>query len=458
MKPSLLLLSGMMVWTSMHAQPRHWKNKVWYVPPVAETQRLEGEDYLIFETKLRADELRLLDDGTLVVRRDKWLEVYDASLQKTGEWDMQKRGITHGFRILAVSNRPKSVILGVPLRDKKQYELVRLSLPDMKTEVMLRLTGDDFPGMAPNARVRRLMEKDKSFSADFRGLVYMSGDFRNGFVRGDTLYVWHAPDYGQTFGRLYAVPLRSPRLILLRDRFDRLFGHDRRSMVYSILTNDDASDISRFVIIRHGKSETRSAALEPQRISFYRAGKLFTAPAHTIKIYDLPGGKTQTIRFPGDHGFLLAVSTSGNRLFGSFHKDGKIRLGIYDLRTGKWTVPDILLDEEAPKTATTYDGEYFVLSSREKLITGYLNDYSRPLLSLHAADTVYAAQTEVRPFGRDRAFVSGLKEIRLDGKTVKPGINVSISLHRGENILYLEARDRAGNKAFLKRKVWFLKN
>ena len=449
----LLIFSSSLV----SAQVKHWKNKVWFVPPAIKTQRIEGGDYLIFDTKFPADQIRLLDDGTLVVKRGKWLQTYDASLQKTGELDMQKRGISHGFRILAVSNRPKSVILGIPLRDKKQYELVRVFLPDMKTEILLSLTGDDFPGMSPNARVRRVMERDKSFAADFRWLVYQSGHFRDGFVRGDTLYVWHAPDYGQTFGRLYAVPLRSPRLILLHERFDRLFGHDRRSMVYSILTNDDASDVSRFVIIRHGKSETRSATLEPQRITFYRAGKLFTAPAHTIKIYDLPGGKVQTVRFPGDHGLLLAVSNSGNRLFGSFHLDGKIRFGMYDLRSGKWTVPDLVLTEEAPKSAATYDGEYFVLSSRENLITGYFNDDSRPLLSLRVADTVYTAQTEVRPFARDCAFVSGLKGIYLDGKPVKSGTGMTVSLHEGENTLRLEATDRAGNKSVLERKLWYFK-
>jgi len=438
------------------SQVKHWKHKVYYIPPEEEVTQFESEDYLLFETPLRGEELLFTDKGTIILRLDEKLLVYGPSLRKKAELDMRKLGITWKFRLLAADPGDKYVIVGIPLRDEFKYRLVSISLPDMEARELLTLADSLFPGYAPVAKERRIFREDPDFFGEFRFLVAQSGDFRGGFIRRDTLYLWTRSEPGIFFGQLIAIPLRNPRRILLSNRLHHLLGYDSNSLVYSIYTDPDGIYVSDYAVLRRNNKEIRSPQMEIPEFVYYRHNRIYANPRHTIKVYTLPDCKVREIPFPGEGGVLMAVSPSGNRLFGVYYRNGKRFFGIYDVRKNAWTEIDFPLKENKPPVKATYDGESFALLSQKKLYLGYLNDDSRPVLSIHAPDTVHTSSATVKIYGRDRAFVSGLKEIRWQGKTVKPGESISVSLKEGENIFQAEAPDRAGNKKVIKKKMVYL--
>lgn len=441
---------------AVSGQIQHWKNKVYYVTPAVETKQYGGENYLIFETPVKGEELLLGDDGTLVLRHETKLYVYDAALHQKGETDMRRLNIPWDFHLLALDPKRHRVIVGIPMRDHLKYRLVAIGLNDLKSHELLTLADTLFPCYEPVAREREIAKKDPDFLGEFRFLVSQSGDFRGGFIRRDTLYLWTPSDPGLYFGQLIAVPLGNPHRILLSNRLHRFLGYDGQNLVYSIYTDPDGLYVGRFVVLRRGGKEIRSPEVELDEFNYYRRGKVYTNPRHVIKLYTLPGGQVRQIDFPGEGGLLMAVSPSGNRLFGVYYQQGQRHFGMYDLRTGRWTDIRFPLKENKPPVNVTYDGESFALRSQKNLILGYLNDDSRPVLRILAADTVRSSPATVRLSARDRAFVSGLKAVKWQGDTVEPGRPLSVDLKEGDNILTAEAEDRAGNKIRLKRKIVYV--
>ena len=449
----VILLIWMPVWMLL-AQVTHWKNKVYYVPPAEELKQYGGEDYVMFAKPLKVGDIWLTNQGYILVESGGKLQLYDATLTKKGEVDFKGFWSLNGFRILGISPKGDYVIVGRPEEEKLRYHLYRVTLPDLQKEEILVLKDTLYPGYAP---VPRMREQAKTPSGK-KDLEYFVSNhiFRPGTIRNDTLYVWEHFDPLSFFGQLVAIPVKEPKYIRLSNRLSKFFGYDRHTLAYGILLDSAASVMSDYLILRKGGKEYKSPRVDPTGIGIYRAGKYYHETNHQVWVYHFPQSEPQIIEFPGGDGTLLAVSESGNRIAGTFMQDKRRRFGIYDMRTGKWTVPDFPLKRQKPHVDLTYDGESFVLATPDTVYLGYLNDYSRPALWIHAPDTVHTSPVNVKIYGHDRAFVSGLKEIRHEGKAVKPGESISVPLKEGENILRAEAEDRAGNKRIVKKRMIYL--
>jgi len=451
MKRVVFLLIIAVIPAAIRAQVKHWKNKVYYMPPTEELKQYGGEDYVMFAKPLKTGEIRLTNQGYILLESGGKLHLYDASLTKKGEVDFKGFWSLNGFRILGISPKGDYVIVGRPEEEKLRYHLYRVTLPDLRKEEILVLEDTLYPGYAP---VPRMREQAKTPSGK-KDLEYFVSNqiFRPGTIRNDTLYVWVHFDPLSFFGQLVAIPVKEPKYIRLSNRLSKFFGYDRHTLAYGILLDTAASVMSDFLILRKGGKEYQSPRVNTSGKGIYRAGKYYHQTDHQVWVYHFPQSEPQIIEFPGRDGTLLAVSESGNRIAGTFMQDKRRRFGIYDMRTGKWIVPDFPLKQEKPRVDLTYDGESFILATPDTVYIGYLNDDSRPALWMHIPDTVHTSPVTMKLYGHDRAFVSGLKEIRWQGKRVKPGEAVPVELKKGENILRAEAEDRAGNKTAMKKKV-----
>ena len=455
MKRHIFLLIALITSFTATSQVKHWKNKVYYVPPAEELKQYGGEDYVMFAKPLKVGDIWLTNQGYILLESGGKLHLYDATLTKKGDVDFKGFWSFNGFRILGISPNNDYVIVGMQEEDKLIYHFYRITLPDLRKEEILVLKDTLYPGYAPVPRLRE-QAKTPSGKKDLEFLI-AGNVFEPGTIRNDTLFIWARFDPLILFGQLVAIPVKDPKYIRLSNRLSKFFGYDRHTLAYGILLDTAASVMSSYLILRKGGKEYKSPRVNTSGIGIYRAGKYYHETDHQVWVYHFPQTEPQIIEFPGGDGALLAVSESGNRIAGTFIQNKKRRFGIYDMRTGKWTVPDFfLLKHRKPRVDFTYDGESFVLATSDTVYIGYLNDDSRPALWIHAPDTVHASPLNVKIYGHDRAFVSGLKEIRYEGKAVKSGETITVKLKKGENTVAAEAADRAGNKKAVRKKIVFL--
>ncbi len=431
---------------------KHYRDKIFYVFPRL-GEKVEKNNTLIIQTEIPANHAVILNNGKIIVQHHRKISLYapDLSLIKEINLDLFPSDFSPSYII--ADPEGKFLIVGKPDRRQKTYTLYKVDLLSNNISPLINLDKWHFPGIAPIKRAEKIIKENPEFAADYFSLIYQFEDFEGGFIRDGKLYIWFKPDYGSYKGRLYVISLDNPRIISQINDFNLLTGLSSRNFVYTKTADDDASELDKAVYVNNkGKEKKYNLSFITNNMK-YGNNHIFAIRDESLRVINLKSKESKEVLVPKNAEILFATP-SGNRAF--IYKPGQgTFIMLYDVRTG--TLTELLSGEVKgfPHSFTsTYDGESFVFVVENRLMLGYINDLSRPVISVRLPDTVDVRTIEFSVNAYDRAFVSGLKNLELNGKPVSNHSEQSLSLNKGVNRLTFRASDRAGNITTIRKQIF----
>ncbi len=448
MKPILLILS--LIGYGFAYNIEHYRDKIFYVK-VNNAQVAENKNSIIFKTNIHTDKAFILNNGRIIVQFKDTINLLAADFTK-----IKSMNIGFQTNLLIPSPSGKYVIIGKPDRHQKVYNLCKLQLSSGKIDTIATLDKLHFPGIAPIKRAENIIKNDPGFANDYFSLAYAHDDFEGGFLRHDTLYLWFAPEYGLHKGRIYAVPVNKKEVITLVQNANALLGFTKGSFAYTITSDEDATTIEKAVYI--------SSSGKVKRYPFYFLGtnnekygqnRVFAIFQDSLFIVNLHQNKYQAIRLPGKEAKLKCVTHSGMRAFLTYKKDTINYLALYDLHTNSLMTIYSNFKHDITFLNATYDGEAFVFGNENLLHIGYTEDYQKPFIVIKAPDTTKQKTIRFSIYSSDVAFVSGIKEVRLNASLIHGDTTLEIPLKDSINVFTIEATDRANNRRIVKKCVFY---
>ena len=235
-------------------------------------------------------------------------------------------------------------------------------------------------------------------------------------------------------------------------------------MVYSKLIDQDAGEVGDTLYIFKNGRELKIDKFDIPSNAALNGNTIVYTKNRNLMLYNAKNGKKKAIlKLTLEKPVVLGVSKTGNRIFLGEKKDGKHALYFYDAYLKKLILIKDRLGNRFPSPVySSYDGEYNAFSIGEDFYRLYLNDYSKPVLTVSFKGKIYKGKsygnkiTAICDF-HDRCFVSGAEnKIIVKGKEYS-GNKIELNLKEGENTFRFEATDRAGNKTTLIKKITYQK-
>ena len=428
----------------------HYKNKIFYIK-AENAQVIENGHSIVFKTKIHANKAVILNNGKIIVQYKDTLTLLTPDANTLSK-------VPTGFqpKILIPESSGRNAIIGKPDRHKKTYKIYQVEFSTGKITTIATLDKLHFPGIAPIKRAENLIKNNPDFAEEYFSLVYAYEDFKGGFLRHDTLYLWFAPDYGLHKGRTYAIPIGKKEIITVSKDANALLGYTKGSLAYTRTFDEDASTIEKAVyVLSSGKIKRYPFYFVGTNNVKYGQDRVFAIYRDSLFIINLRQNKYRATCLPGKEAKLKFVTHSGMRAFLTYKKDNINYLALYDIHTNSLHTLYSNFKHDISFLNATYDGEAFVFGHDNLLHIGYTDDYQKPFVIIKAPDTTKHKTIKLSVYSSDAAFVSGIKAVKLDSSVIVNDTTLEISLKDSLNVFTVKATDRANNKRVVKKSVFY---
>ncbi len=448
-----------------------YRGKVWWVKPVFSVQPVDTGPFMVYRTPFR-DVRFYLTRGGILIFRDWKLTLFSPDFKEklsmeglNSIMDRICRSLCE-LNVIIPSRDGRKAVMGFADQDVGVYHLVMVDLASRTWKKIGELKGENFPGYAPNDKLKRMSKNDRETLKVYRWIVFHGPALSPSYWVGDKLYLWFAPDYGQSFGGLYILDLKSGKMEYPFKNLDIIIGVNKNYMAYSLLSDPEALDVPPVIWIKSGKSTFSIKDADPHAAFLSSHWLLYRKLDHvTWVLYDLrKRSAVGSFRVENRNNRVLFLTPSGNRVFLEAELKGKKSLYLYDFRQKKFynLFPQ---GGESFRVRACYDGEFFIFSHRNELWAGYLTDLTPPAVKveLFPLRRGKAVESPVNLNIRvtDRCFVSGISgEVTLNGKKYRlkgNSLSLRLDLKPGENLIEIIATDRAGNTAHIRKKIIYEK-
>ncbi len=463
MKKAIVFL---LIFTTFCFSRTLYKDKIWYIKPKATVQTVKNKNFILFSSHIKGLNYFQPYGSKIFFKND-----YNNLIINNADFTnlFQTRDITS---LINDKKRKRSIIIPyknsvyILFKDKENrcFHIFNYNFEKNKSRFVLTLGEKYYPGFTAIKKVKEEWKQDPSFKKDWFNFIDQYADFSKGFAFKNKLILFNAPNHGMFYGRVLIIDLKRKKVEKTIERVETVYGANENYVVYSKLIDQDAGEVGNNLYLFKNGREFRIDKFDIPSGAALNGNAIVYIKNQNLMLYNGKNGKKEAIlKLNLEKPVVLGVSKTGNRIFIGEKKDGKHALYLYDAYLKKLILIKGRLGNRFPSPVySSYDGEYNSFSIGEDFYRLYLNDYSKPVLTVSFKGKIYKGKsygnkiTAICEF-YDRCFVSGIEgKIKVNGKEYSEK-QITLSLQEGENTFKFEVSDRAGNKTTLIKKITYQK-
>ncbi len=463
MKKTIIFL---LIFTSFCFSRTLYKDKIWYIKPKTKVKTIKTQNFIMFSAHIKGLNYFQPYGSKIFFKSDfNDLTVTNADFSDF----FQTRDIVSlikgkkGRKSILIPYKNSIYIL---FKDKENrcFHIFNYNFKKNKSKFVLTLNEKHYPGYTAIKKVKEEWKQDPSFKKDWFNFIDEYADFSKGWAFKDKLILFNAPNHGLFYGRVLIIDLKRKKVEKTVERVETVYGANENYVVYSKLIDRNAGEVGNTLYLFKNGREFKIDKFDIPSGAALNGNAIVYTKNRSLMLYNAKKRKKKAIlKLNLEKPVVLGVSKTGNRIFIGEKKDGRHALYLYDTYLKKLIlIKDKLANRFPSPVYSSYDGEYNTFSIGEDFYRLYLNDYSKPALTVSFKGKIYKGMAYGNKITAtcnlyDRCFVSGTDgKIKVNGKEYSEK-QIKLNLKEGENTFRFEATDRAGNKTTLIKKITYQK-